>query len=485
MEDPEGMREEDRLNEPHYDWDDDYGFLYTPQPRRSLVRAAAVTILTLMTVVGTVSLLTYRHHGAMFSGRMQLVSVSVVFRHGAQTSQAQQTWEEQGWTEGFGELTVKGMQQMYSLGRKMRSRYVDTLKLLPQDTHGVRDAVQARSTGLDRTTESAIAALLGFFDHNEEGFDPMPEVCKCRPQSGDQRHRLSSPDCVSDCIGLTNPVLSSQIPEVETLLPHSDWLLQQHRVCDGWKQGPDSGKRFEKAVHDHRRAFDDAVQFLGADRLCHYKVENGTKTARVCTKPPLELRDLEPLYQNLLNAESAGRECPVDAGMDCRDLLAKLHPIREFLWNYDYESANAVHAGGMLAGEILENMKRARKWHMPDVKAEIDEKSLSRRPPSIYMYSAEDTNVAALLGTFKAPWFHAPLFGSYVAVELWAPKTGDMSNEELWMVNVRYDGRPLKSLPGCKRGYCRFKDFFYSLFWTQAMYQEDCIAAQTVPEPYR
>ena len=474
------MSEEDRLNEPNYDWDDDYGFLYTPQPRRSLFRAAAVTILALMTVVGTVSLLTYRHHGAMFSGRMQLVSVSVVFRHGAQTSENQQTWEEQAWPEGFGELTVKGMQQMYSLGRKIRSRYVDTLKLLPKDTQGARDAVQMRSTGLDLTTESAISALLGLFDHNAEGFGPMPEVCKCRPRSGDHRQRLSNPECVSECIGLTNSLLASQIPDVETLIPQRDWLLQQHRVCDGWEQGPDSGEVFEKAVYNHRQAFDDAVQFLGADRLCYYQVENGTKTARICTKPPLKLRDLEPLYQNLLNAESANKECPKGVGMDCRQLLAKLHPIREFLWNYDFESANAVHAGGMLAGEILENMKRARKYHMTD---DVNtETTLLQRPPALYLYSAEDTNVAALLGTFKAPWFHAPLFGSYVAVELWAPRTGDMSNEELWMVNVRYDGRPLKKLPGCDKGFCKFKDFFYSLFWTQAMYEEDCLPPKTIPE---
>ena len=43
------------------------------------------------------------------------------------------------------------------------------------------------------------------------------------------------------------------------------------------------------------------------------------------------------------------------------------------------------------------------------------------------------------------------------------------------MVNVVADGRPLTTLPGCKRGYCRFKDFFYSVFWTQALYEEDCV----------
>lgn len=475
--DNEGNNSDDNdqalLQEHQYEWDDDYGFLHSPQPQRSLVRATAVTLLTLMTVVATVSLLTYRHHGAMFSGRMQLVSVSIVFRNGAQSSLTQQTWEDNSWPEGFGELTVEGMQQMYQLGQKFRQRYVDTLGFLPVDTHGVRDAVHMRSTALDRTEESAISVLLGLFDKDHQGVKPMPAVCSCRPQHGGEADRLSRPCCVSDCIGLPDKVLSSQIPSVHILPRENDWLLQQHNVCLGWETPSSDAPKFQKAVHDYRHTFDDAVEFLGADKLCSFKHDlNGNPTGRECSDPPLTLRDLEQLYQNLLNAATAKKDCPSDVGRDCRQMLAALHPIREFLWNYDFERANAVKAGGTLMGEILEHMKDARKWHMPSAEDPQIQKS---RPPSMYFYSAEDVNVAALLGTLKAPWFHAPLYGSYVAFELWAPKTGDMTNEELWMVNVRYDGRSLKNLPGCKKGYCRFKDFFYSFFWSQAMYKEDCI----------
>jgi hypothetical protein len=97
--------------------DEDDGLLLAKTPRqRSLARAGALTLLCLTAVVMMICLTTLSKGNMFaFNGRMKLVSVSVVFNHGAQTSATRQTWETSKWTEGKGELTVGGMQQMYQL----------------------------------------------------------------------------------------------------------------------------------------------------------------------------------------------------------------------------------------------------------------------------------------------------------------------------------------------------------------------------------
>lgn len=445
------------------------------QRRRSLSRAGALVLLCLMTVVSAVIVLTYRN-GNMFNGRMRLVSVSVVFNHGAQSSNERQTWEESDWNEGYGQLTVAGMNQMYNLGQQLRERYVKTLGFLPADASVLRDSVKTRSLNLDKTQDSALSVLLGLYDDSDVKI-PLPsnEDCPCRPtQAQNKTWGPSSPACVASCMGL-NIRLSNELPDIEVLPMADDWLLLQHEICEGWGPGSEETEDWRKTVDAFQTAFQDAVAFLGVDRLCRYETSNDTSSRRTCSGPPLGLRDLEQLFDNVLNAELAGKPCPMSVGLDCRLLLASLHPVKEFLWNYDFNRMTSVNAGGMLLGEILETMKRARKWHAPPRFQPRDEKT---RPPAIYLYSAQDMNLAGLLGAMKAPWFHAPRSGSHVILELWAPRMGDMSNEELWMVNVINDGRPLTNLPGCSNGFCRFKDFFYSLFWTQAMYREDCVLKQ-------
>jgi hypothetical protein len=290
--------------------------------------------------------------------------------------------------------------------------------------------------------------------------------------------------CVGECIGVVDGSVHRYIPLVEVEPLQKDWLMRQQLVCAGWQPGRNDTEIWMKTEKVFKPAIDDAQAFLGIPELCTYENEDSVGATDTVCSGHLGLRELDLLYENLLAAETAGKPCPPDAGLSCRPTLASLHPIREFLFNYDFGATgkaqsdssarvdNAALAGGMLLGDILENMKRARKWHMPVGYQPIDEDS---RPPSMYLYSGEGVNLAALLGTMKSPWHHAPRYGSYVTLELWAPRSAsDPGNEELWMVNVMYDGQPLTTLPGCNRGYCRFKDFFYSLFWTQARYKEDC-----------
>jgi len=456
---------------------DDYvGFLSQPRPRRSFGRAAALSLLSVLTVVATVAVLSFRggpHSSSnLFSGRMQLVSVSIVTRHGARAAISRQSWEpENQWPEGYGELTVAGMQQAYAVGQQLRSRYVDLLHLLPREAASVAGRIRARSTAFDRTQDTASALLMGLLSTDKNALPPRPAICACR---GDRKSsnftegRASTPGCLAECMGISDTTLPQHVPELEVAAKGDDWLLRQWAVCDGYERPSEDTEQWRSAEQTYTRAAEAAKAFLGEDRLCEMVQRDGKEIGKHC-KTPLGLRDVDALYDNLLCSEYAGKPCP--EGADCRELLADLHPVHEFTWNYDFSGRNAVQAGGMLLGEILETMKTARKWHAP---SDSQPREGASPPPSIYLYSGHDTNVAALLGAMKAPWFHAPRFASHVAIELWAPRGGDLSNEELWYVSVTYDGRKLTALPGCEAGSCRFKDFFYALYWTQALYEEDC-----------
>lgn len=456
---------------------DEYaGFLSNPRPRRSFGRAAALTLLSLLTVVAAGAMLSFKGgaNDRFFSGRMELVSVSVITRHGARAAINRQTWEDADrWPEGYGELTVNGMQQAYAVGQQLRSRYVDLLHLLPREAAGAAGRIRARATAFDRTQDTAFALLMGLLSSDGKALPRPAETCPCRgdrPTSNLTESKASTPTCLASCMGITDPLLPQYVPQLEVSPKEDDWLLRQWAVCDGYEQPPQHTEQWDSAEATYTQAAQSARTFLGEDRLCEEVMgPDGQVTEETCNGPPLGLRDLAALYDNLMCAEFSGKPCP--NGANCRELLADLHPVNEFLWNYDFKGANAVEAGGMLLGEILETMKTARRWHAPP---ESQPRDSAAPPPALYLYSAHDTNVAALLGAMNAPWFHAPRFASHVVIELWAPRGGDLSNEELWFVSVTYDGRKLTSLPGCDSGSCRFKDFFYALYWTQARYEEDC-----------
>ncbi len=60
----------------------------------------------------------------------ELIWASVLIRHGDRTPITKLKNCAYDWKPGLGELTPKGMMQEFSLGRKLRKRYVDKFKIL-------------------------------------------------------------------------------------------------------------------------------------------------------------------------------------------------------------------------------------------------------------------------------------------------------------------------------------------------------------------
>lgn len=89
-----------------------------------------------------------------------ILSIHVI-RHGDRTPIIELPAAPLTWREGLGQLTAKGMQQEFQLGRQWRQYYIDKEHLLP----AVYDhrTLLVNSTNYDRTLMSAQALLMGLY----------------------------------------------------------------------------------------------------------------------------------------------------------------------------------------------------------------------------------------------------------------------------------------------------------------------------------
>lgn len=91
----------------------------------------------------------------------KLIFAVDLIRHGDRTPIEILPGYEKFWPEGSGQLTAKGMQQEYSLGAKLRKRYIDETQLLP--SHYQHNTIYVRSTDVERTLMSAESFLMGLY----------------------------------------------------------------------------------------------------------------------------------------------------------------------------------------------------------------------------------------------------------------------------------------------------------------------------------
>lgn len=91
----------------------------------------------------------------------KLVFAVDVIRHGDRTPIHDLPSTPYNWPQGLGQLTPRGMQQEFKLGKAMRKRYVEDAQLLPPQYNA--ETLYVRSSDFDRTLMSAESLLLGLY----------------------------------------------------------------------------------------------------------------------------------------------------------------------------------------------------------------------------------------------------------------------------------------------------------------------------------
>lgn len=111
----------------------------------------------------------------------KLVFVSLITRHGDRAPFANIVNADYKWGTSLSELTPIGMNQEYSLGKKLRKRYVMQFKLLPG--HYQNQSISVLSSHTNRTVVSAQSLLMGLYP---AGTGPVLENGKPAINSGFQ-----------------------------------------------------------------------------------------------------------------------------------------------------------------------------------------------------------------------------------------------------------------------------------------------------------
>uniref|UniRef100_A0A914HBP6 acid phosphatase n=1 Tax=Globodera rostochiensis TaxID=31243 RepID=A0A914HBP6_GLORO len=107
----------------------------------------------------------------------ELVFVHTVWRHGDRTPVfifPNDPNQEEVWSQGFGELTTRGMAQQVKLGHFLRKRYIEQLGLLSSQYNSKE--VYVISTDVNRTIQSATANMIGMYSAGARWGTDYPDV---------------------------------------------------------------------------------------------------------------------------------------------------------------------------------------------------------------------------------------------------------------------------------------------------------------------
>uniref|UniRef100_A0A914BZ42 Acid phosphatase n=1 Tax=Acrobeloides nanus TaxID=290746 RepID=A0A914BZ42_9BILA len=128
------------------------------------IYAIVLSVIAIMSVETwkTVFIKTFKNFFKFINGD-ELIFLQSVWRHGDRNpleSFPNDPYRfESNWTEGWGELTVRGMEQHFNLGQNLSKKYSNFIGQGPYNSR----QIYIRSTDVNRTVISAMSNLIGFY----------------------------------------------------------------------------------------------------------------------------------------------------------------------------------------------------------------------------------------------------------------------------------------------------------------------------------
>lgn len=162
----------------------------------------------------------------------KLIFAIDMIRHGDRTPLHQLPAISYPGPKKLGQLTAKGMEQHFNLGKKLRQIYIEQARLLPENFD--HSTIYIRSTDFDRTIMSAQALLTGLYPIGtgpmENGYQPIP--IHTHPQESDPLIKNDTHSAEFDAL-LAKYVLPSMAWQSKIQQTKAQWA--KWSKATGWK----------------------------------------------------------------------------------------------------------------------------------------------------------------------------------------------------------------------------------------------------------
>ncbi|OWF55488.1 prostatic acid phosphatase-like [Mizuhopecten yessoensis] len=359
------------------------------------------TVLSIYKPTSVLTLLTLVVLQIKHVGGDHLVLAQAVFRHGdrSPTHSFPKDRYQDHWPQGLGQLTKIGMNQEYGLGKFLRKQYIleGTYDAFLSSNYS-HSEIYVRSTDKDRTLMSAYCVLSGLYP----------------PNGTDQQW---------------NPDLNWQPIPVHTKPLDEDFLLNMRAPCP----------RFTELL----------AKFLASEFIANFTAQHQdliNKAAELSGLPATLvglITIVDPLFCEYTN----------NLNMSEWEQVIPLHPLLTQLLDFQnsymfYTDEMAKLRGGSLLGKIIGNMESA-----------LNPPSPTQPSPKIYLYSAHDTTIVALLRVMNVFNSRTPGYSSCLMVELWTPEGQGKPYVKVLYKNVTdSDNLVVLHIPGCGKN-CTLEDF--------------------------
>lgn len=305
----------------------------------------------------------------------QLIFAADFIRHGDRTPASAVLNDSVQWKQGLGELTPKGMRQLYMIGKSLRKIYMQEEHLLPAQY--TTNTMYVRSSDYNRTLMSAESLLLGLY--------PLGSGPKLTKQS------------------FALPQGYQPIP-IHTVNTKNDDLLTPSDV---------DGKQFQELLtqHVYSQPFWQAKEQENQAKLALWSKQTGYNMS--------QLRSVVSLGDALYIRKLSNINPP--AGLNQKN-VEEIINLTEWIMVNKFKPTP-------VAKFMTKQFWQKLKTDMENAAANNKEK-----PPLKYvLYLGHDTNILSIMSALGLPLSHEPPYGSDVRFELLKDE-----QERLW-VKVSYN----------------------------------------------
>uniref|UniRef100_A0A914C287 acid phosphatase n=1 Tax=Acrobeloides nanus TaxID=290746 RepID=A0A914C287_9BILA len=349
----------------------------------------------------------------------ELVLVQAVWRHGDRSpirSWPTDPYQASYWPDGFGQLTIRGIEQHNNLGKKLRERYITNLSFV-SPTYKTEE-IYVLCTNFNRTIQSMLSNMVGFYNVgqlNKPGLVGIPN--KIGNPMG-----FAPPSCARENVLLN---LVEQTPQYKNLMNNQSYQNMMAKI---------------KKLTDWDLTFQNVVTIEDTLYIEHFVYNL-----------PLVNQDLLALWREINS--TADLVLDWDNGWG-------LSPVQGI--NFSTEISKVKDGGGILLWAFIEQMQA--KLYCKNNPSNASCNSLNSL--KYFVYSAHDSTLEALFAAlgFKRSDYNEdgiPQYSSAITFELWIDTNQSPYLKVMWWPLDQPAKDVTQSISGCytSNGTCPLDTF--------------------------